>query len=100
MQLAIFARARGMTLGAKYVDTTKSFQGHAAICTKVPPFEAASEDVPPDDKNSFELRALLRSGSTSQMTGTQRWGPSAITPGMHAAVSSELTNRVNLIEMR
>eukprot|EP01043_Picozoa_sp_COSAG02_P008752 COSAG02_NODE_286_length_25649_cov_13.411272_5_plen_45_part_00 len=41
-----------MTLGAKYVDTTKSFQGHAAICTKVPPFEAASEDVPPDDKNS------------------------------------------------
>eukprot|EP01043_Picozoa_sp_COSAG02_P008748 COSAG02_NODE_286_length_25649_cov_13.411272_1_plen_98_part_00 len=41
-----------MTLGAKYVDTMKSFQGHAAICTKVPPFEAASEDVPPDEEKS------------------------------------------------
>ena len=48
----IRARARGMTLGAKYVDTMKSFQGHAAICTKVPPFEAASEDVPPDEEKS------------------------------------------------
>ena len=39
----------------------KSFQGHAAICTKVPPFEAASEDVPPDEEKSL---AALASGET------------------------------------
>jgi len=30
----------------------KSCQGHAAICTKVPPFEAASEECPPDEEKS------------------------------------------------
>ena len=40
----------------------KSCQGHAAICTKVPPFEAASEECPPDEEKYATgpaMRAVL-----------------------------------------
>ena len=39
----------------------KSCQGHAAICTKVPPFEAASEECPPDEEKSCEVPRRRRS---------------------------------------
>ena len=51
--LAICARPLGMTIAANPTLAMKSCQGQAAICANVdPPFEAASEDDPPDDKNS------------------------------------------------
>ena len=54
VKLTIRARERacGMTLGAALTLTLKSFEGHAAICTIVPQFEAASSNCPLSVTNS------------------------------------------------
>ena len=60
VKLTIRERACGVTLGATLTITLKSFQGHAAICTIVPQFEAASSNCPPDEKNSLMLTPGIR----------------------------------------
>ena len=55
VRLAICARRPGidgMTLTASTTVTMKSFQGTCGYLYNCPPFEAASEDCPPADKNS------------------------------------------------
>ena len=59
---AVFAAA----MNALSDPSMKSCQGHAAICTKVPPFEAASEECPPDEeKSKYDTITLSLSPSLS-----------------------------------